>query len=159
LIVLGIPSAASASEIVKSRGDKPRVLLPEGKAGTILKNEDIAAIRSQGQEPGLNFRECYWQRFGRQKKALGVGILGAPPLLVLNHGSPERDLPVNSRSLIAMLAHVLKALVGINTAGALHEGRTMRTMHCALMAPPECKIVNLASSFHPFAGWPELSIE
>ena len=58
LSALGIPFAASAHEEVKSSGSEPRVLFPEADAGTIVNDKDVAAIRSQGQESGLNFREC-----------------------------------------------------------------------------------------------------
>jgi hypothetical protein len=58
LVALGVPFAASAHEEVESSGSESRLLFPEGEAGTVLSDEDVAAIRNQGQESGLNFREC-----------------------------------------------------------------------------------------------------
>ena len=63
---------------------------PEMAAG-----KDVAVIRNQTLEPGLNFHKSYRQDFRRQEKALRIGILRAPPALVLNDRSPEQDLSVN----------------------------------------------------------------
>ena len=62
---------------------------PEMAAG-----KDVAVIRNQTLEPGLNFHKSYRQDFRRQEKALRIGILRAPPALVLNDRSPEQDLSV-----------------------------------------------------------------
>ena len=125
----------------------------------MVKDKNVAVIRNQTLEPGLNFHKSHRQDLNWQEKALGIGILGAPPALVLNYRSPEQDPSVNQESLKTRPAQMLQTVAGINSAGALQMRGTMRTMLRLVTPPPQCEIANTASGLQGFPGSPSLTIE
>jgi hypothetical protein len=52
--------------------------VPQGDARAVISDEDVAAVSTQGLEPGLDFRQREWQAVGRQVQAFGVGELPVP---------------------------------------------------------------------------------